>query len=111
MLTAVVLCVLAQVHSTVSLDPVPSCATCDALMVRVAALEARLAAVPQEEPPRRVRLIEVSRPARVLTRTVEPIRYPQVFTSWAPGYTALPMPRVFGPRFFSGSACGPNGCR
>ncbi len=124
MLTAVVLLALSQVSSTVSLDPVPTCTTCDALMARVAALEARLAATPQEEPPRRVRLIEVSRPAR---RVIYTYAAPPVVTysaplgealptlaAWAPGYTAAPMPRFFGPRFFGGggfSSCGPGGCR
>ncbi len=78
MLTAVLLCVLAQVHSVV-LDPVPACPTCNALTARVASLEAQLAALTVvADPPRRVRLIQVSEPAPVVTHTAPTvIRYPQ----------------------------------
>ncbi len=60
MISAILLCAMAQVQATVSLDPVPACPTCNALTARVAALEAQLSARTVTEPVRRVRLIPMS---------------------------------------------------
>ncbi len=140
MLSAILLCALAQVHATVSLDPVPTCQTCDALTARVAALEAQLARATRstpsttgsgcltvinypDEPPRRVRLIEVSPPVRTITYAAPAVRYVAplgealpTLSAWAPGsYTVVQRPGLFGGRLFGGrfssvSACGPGGC-
>ena len=62
MITAILLCALGQLNATVELDAIPPCPNCDALMSRVASLEAQLkqqAAPTQAQAPRRVRLIEV----------------------------------------------------
>ncbi len=110
MLTAVLLCALSQVHATVILDPVPACSTCNALMARVASLEAQLAARPAVEPVRRVRLIEVSRPVVTYSAPLG-VALPTLST-WAPGYTTTVERRgIFGRRVFSSaSVCGPGGC-
>ncbi len=130
MLTAVLLCALAQVHATVDLNPVPSCPTCDALTARVAALEAQLAARPAVEPVRRVRLIEVVPPIRTVTYTAPLGAALPALSAWAPGSYVVPAPTyvspgasftttsvrmrpgLFGGRFsaFSASTCGPGGC-
>ncbi len=132
MLSAILLCAMAQVHATVTLDPVPPCQTCNALTARVAALEAQLAARSAVEPVRRVRLIEVSQPVRTVTYTAPLATALPTLAAWAPGSYAVPTAtyvsppaymgatyvqrpglfggRMFGGRFSATSVCGPGGC-
>ncbi len=138
MLTAVLLCAMSQVYSAVSLDPVPSCPTCDALTARVVALEAQLAARSIVEPVRRVRLLEVPQSAATGYHGMPyspAVRYSSplgtslpALAAWAPGSYTIPQATyvsppasftgstvvrrgLFGPRMFSSfSACGPGGC-
>ncbi len=96
MLTAVLASVLftAQVRSTVTLEPVAACQTCDTLTARVASLEAQIAArTVIVEPVRRVRLVQVSDPtpsvACYSAQAVPPVVYsaPTVTYSTPPGST------------------------
>jgi hypothetical protein len=134
MLTAILMIALAQtpvVHSTVTLEPVQTCATCDALTARVVALEARLAAATAPEPVRRVRLIEVPQSAPAVTYTAPSVvtyRAPlgvelPAMSAWAPGSYTVAAPTyvspgasymsssyverrgLFGGRLFGGSRC------
>ncbi len=112
MLSAILLCAMAQVHATVTLDPVPVCPTCNALTARVASLEAQLAVrTVVAEPVRRVRLIEVSPPVVTYSAPLG-VALPTL-SAWAPGYTTTTVERrgIFGRRMFSAaSVCGPGGC-
>ncbi len=136
MFSAILFCAMAQVHATVSLDPVPPCPTCDALSIRVAALEAQLqlaSARAAQEPVRRVRFIEVSPPVRTVTYTAPLGAALPALSAWAPGSYVVPAPtymspgavygstsfvggrgllggRLFGSRFSATSVCGPGGC-
>ncbi len=131
MLSAILASVLftTQVRSTVTLEPVPACQTCDALSVRVATLEAQLASrTAAAVPARRVRLIPMPDPAPVVTYSTPVVTYSDplgvalpALSAWAPGSyqsTSFVERRgLFGGRFFGGrfaassfSACGPGGC-